>query len=1453
MKVDVYPNINKVEVYENPISVPVDASWEKVLFTIEDANDTTFVLPSQPMLDRDGDFVLKVFYNAVLAEFSVDYTVNSATVTWLNRFPLEANELVEIWYAPKSAYGSVPGSGEVTSLNHLNDVSIAGPITGQLLVRNNDGKFQNKSLIAGDNISITNDNADITIASNPNLPLSHLSANGTLENNNAYAIDTSSAPITMQLPATSTLGKVISVQRLGGEQLTVSRNGHNINALAQDITVGDGETVIFRYLDTSTGWIKSSSSLMSVGANGAIQTSDGSGSLVDGGWAISTGHLLPSINGQYDIGSATNLVRDIYLSNNSLKFGAEAKALSVNAQNKLEFDGTELSIGSGIEGLSFSGTLSNGEVIKYDGSNWVNASVDYTQVSNTPSLSAVATTGDYTDISGTPSLSTVATSGAYSDLTGTPSLATVATSGAYGDLTGAPSLATVATTGSYNDLANKPSLFSGSYNDLTNLPSLFSGSYADLTNKPTLGTSASLDVGTSANNVVQLDANGKLPIIDGSQLTNVTATDSTKLAKANNLNDLADASQARTNLGVDVAGTDNSTDVTLANVANNYLSITNQEITSGTVPLSLGGTGATDAVGARAALGVDASGTDNSTDVTLANTNYLTITGQEITGGTVPVASGGTGATAAAYARTNLGVDASGTDNSTNVTLANTNYLTITGQEITGGTVPVGSGGTGATDATNARTNLGLGTSATLDHGTSAGNLVRLDPATSKLPAVDGSLLTNLPSGASELNDLSDVVINSVGSDQVVVHNGTNFVNAQLNYSQVSGTPSLATVATSGDYADLANKPTIPTGLNSLSDVSFTAGSGIDGYVLTYSDTNSQWEALQSTGSASVAWDEVGEADSAVDIVTTVGDITVDAQGSDTDIVFKGKDGSLGVEMLRLDASEGGTAIFNNDIILNSDTSVIKWGADSEIELTHVHNTGLVLKAPAGTSGVPVLNIQADGTGVTGPKMYFKHNGSDANSDVAHQMIYQAKDSGGSLATVAFDQTRILNNTSGSVRGNREFYVTADSGNALVMRLEGSTTATGKGFVNILSDANSGLKIQNTHVTASGNELNILSGATLTTTELNLLDGGTTVGNSVTIADTDGILLHDAGYMKKIPASDLKTYIGSGSTSNIISQGDSEVTVTDTGANGTINFKTDNTSRWDITSNGHILPASNASYDIGSADYKVRHLFLSDNSLKFVNSADTEFALGVNGSNKLVFNTAEMSTESYVDTQIGNLGSASTQDVGTSANNVVQLDASANIDVSSNSIVTASNADIDLVPNGSGKVKVHGNATSGSGQVVLNCENNSHGISLKGPPHSAQASYTLTFPNALGSDDQVLKTDASGNLDWVDPASGGGFTYELKTSSFTADVSYHYGVKTSLGAVTMSLPPRSESNDNKEIRVKLKDNVNFITISADGSDKIDGSTNDVTLSTINQSVTLVASLEDASTRSWELV
>ena len=51
---------------------------------------------------------------------------------------------------------------------------------------------------------------------------------------------------------------------------------------------------------------------------------------------------------------------------------------------------------------------------------------------------------------------------------------------------------------------------------------------------------------------------------------------------------------------------------------------------------------------------------------------------------------------------------------------------------------------------------------------------------------------------------------------------------------------------------------------------------------------------------------------------------------------------------------------------------------------------------------------------------------------------------------------------------------------------------------------------------------------------------------------------------------------------------------------------------------GHMLPTSNAAYDIGSAELKVRHLFLSDNSLKFVDSSDTEHPLSLD-SGKLKF------------------------------------------------------------------------------------------------------------------------------------------------------------------------------------------------------------------------------------------
>ena len=70
---------------------------------------------------------------------------------------------------------------------------------------------------------------------------------------------------------------------------------------------------------------------------------------------------------------------------------------------------------------------------------------------------------------------------------------------------------------------------------------------------------------------------------------------------------------------------------------------------------------------------------------------------------------------------------------------------------------------------------------------------------------------------------------------------------------------------------------------------------------------------------------------------------------------------------------------------------------------------------------------------------------------------------------------------------------------------------------------------------------------------------------------------------------------------------------------------------------------------------------------------------------------------------------------------------------------------------------IKGNSNDGSGALTLNCENNSHGIKIKGPPHSAGANYTLVLPNDTGTSGQALTTNGSGVSSWLSvlPLTGG--------------------------------------------------------------------------------------------------
>ena len=75
-------------------------------------------------------------------------------------------------------------------------------------------------------------------------------------------------------------------------------------------------------------------------------------------------------------------------------------------------------------------------------------------------------------------------------------------------------------------------------------------------------------------------------------------------------------------------------------------------------------------------------------------------------------------------------------------------------------------------------------------------------------------------------------------------------------------------------------------------------------------------------------------------------------------------------------------------------------------------------------------------------------------------------------------------------------------------------------------------------------------------------------------------------------------------------------------------------------------------------------------------------------------------------------------------------------------IVTASNGNINLTPNGTGKVVVKGNTNPGT--VVFNCESNSHGQTVKSQPHSASVTNVLTLPP--GGDQEIVGTTATQTL-----------------------------------------------------------------------------------------------------------
>ena len=170
---------------------------------------------------------------------------------------------------------------------------------------------------------------------------------------------------------------------------------------------------------------------------------------------------------------------------------------------------------------------------------------------------------------------------------------------------------------------------------------------------------------------------------------------------------------------------------------------------------------------------------------------------------------------------------------------------------------------------------------------------------------------------------------------------------------------------------------------------------------------------------------------------------------------------------------------------------------------------------------------------------------------------------------------------------------------------------------------------------------------------------------------------------------------------------------------------------------------------------------LDINGNAIVSTSNGNIAITPNGSGKVILDglshpTADGSNGQFLKTDGGGtLSFASvTQATGSELENLSE-DTSpqlgGNLDVNGNDIVSTSNANIDILPNGSGVVNLDGNGSSGGvsvsdglidirtgtgnvAKVKFYCESsNAHAQTLQAAPHSAASSAVLVLPTASGT------------------------------------------------------------------------------------------------------------------------
>ena len=197
-----------------------------------------------------------------------------------------------------------------------------------------------------------------------------------------------------------------------------------------------------------------------------------------------------------------------------------------------------------------------------------------------------------------------------------------------------------------------------------------------------------------------------------------------------------------------------------------------------------------------------------------------------------------------------------------------------------------------------------------------------------------------------------------------------------------------------------------------------------------------------------------------------------------------------------------------------------------------------------------------------------------------------------------------------------------------------------------------------------------------------------------------------------------------------------------------------------------------------------------------ISSSNSNSAVNFGAGTKDVFITTPASKMAFLNASGSLISSGGTSLMEVANDTTPQL--GGDLDVNGNSIVSTSNGNIAITPNGSGVVRLDGNVDIQSGTIDLKnsgsrskinfyCESgNAHAQALQAAPHSESASNTLTLPST------------GGDVDLVSTAS----TATLTNKTFGDNVSFGDNNITNVGDIAVD----SISADGTDINVAVSDN-----------------------------------------------